>query len=1053
MRQMGSAAAPCVACGIEPRAGARFCDACGASLESEHSRAEYKQVTVLFADVTRSMEIAAAVGPERLREIMTAVFDRSAAVVRRYGGTVDKFIGDGIMALFGAPVALEDHALRACLAALGIQVEAQRLATELAERDGIVLHVRVGLNSGEVIAGEIGSTTMSYTVIGEQVGMAQRMESAAPPGGVMISESTARLVEHAAHLGKPELVAIKGATDPVPARRLLAVPTEHHPIDRREITLIGRQREVKLLEDVLGRAIGGQGCVIDVKGAPGVGKSRITREAAAIAADRGVDVFWTFCESHSTGIPFRTASALLRGAFGVGNLKPEEARARTRATLPDADDDDLALLDDLLGIRDAEPRDIDPDARRRRLTALLHTALLTRREPAVYVIEDAHWMDASSESLLSDFIAAAPRAPAMVLITYRPEYVGVLTASADCTISLAALDNTQTATLVNEILGHEPSVALLARRIAERAAGNPFFTEEIVRDLVERHVLDGDRGAYVCRANADVVVPATVQSTIAARIDRLAAAAKRTLSAASVIGSRFGTALLTSLLDDVALDELVKAELIEQVASAPAEYSFRHPLMRTVAYEAQLKSDRAQLHRTIAAAIERHDAGAVEQNAALIATHLEAAGELQQAYGWHMRAGTWSTHRDIAAARMSWQRAVAVADRLPADDPDHSSMRIAPRTFLCATAWRVGGDLADARFDELRELTTAVGDKQSLAMGMTGLVQMLNLHGEFSAASSLASEHVDLLESVGDPQLTVGLLAVPIVAKWDAGEMAEAIRLTQRAIDLAAGSPTMGNLIVGSPLAFMLALRASARCCLGVPGWRQDFDDAVEMSRGVEPFTHSTVLMIKFVSTLNWALLPDEAALDEMAETLSIAEQIGDNFQLANARFTLGLALVRVDSVARDRGFELLHRVRETALQHRYIRIAALCVDLDDAAERIRTGDFDSAVDLCRGVLDYQRRKGEGINRGWATSVLVDALLKRGREGDLEAAQTSADELAAMPTEPGFLYHELPLLRLNALIAKARGDADGYRGYRDRYRARAEFVGFEGHIALAATMD
>jgi len=199
---------------------AKFCSECGTLLAQGTQSAEYKQVTVLFADVVHSMDIAAAVGAERLREIMTELVNRAAVVVQRYGGTVDKFTGDGIMAVFGAPVALEDHAVRACLAALGVQDEAKRLAEEVQRRDGADLGLRVGLNSGQVIAGDIGSGSFGYTAIGEQVGMAQRMESVAPPGGVMLSESTARSVDGAAALGEPEMVHIKGIEDAVPARRL-----------------------------------------------------------------------------------------------------------------------------------------------------------------------------------------------------------------------------------------------------------------------------------------------------------------------------------------------------------------------------------------------------------------------------------------------------------------------------------------------------------------------------------------------------------------------------------------------------------------------------------------------------------------------------------------------------------------------------------------------------------------------------------------------------------------------------------------------------------------
>ena len=212
----------CGSCGAELRAGDKFCHGCGSPVAEPDTHAEYKQVTVLFADVVRSMDIAAALDMERLREIVTELVERSAAVVRRYGGSVE-FTGDGVMAVFGAPVALEDHAVRACLAAVGVQEEAKRLADEVQDRDGVDLQVRVGLNSGQVIAGEIGSGSLGYAAIGEQVGMAQRMESVAPPGAVMLSESTARLVEHTVMLGEPEWVRIKGADDPVPARRLVGI--------------------------------------------------------------------------------------------------------------------------------------------------------------------------------------------------------------------------------------------------------------------------------------------------------------------------------------------------------------------------------------------------------------------------------------------------------------------------------------------------------------------------------------------------------------------------------------------------------------------------------------------------------------------------------------------------------------------------------------------------------------------------------------------------------------------------------------------------------------
>src|SRR6516162_5578265 len=789
-----TAIAACRTCGTEPREGARFCDGCGAPVTAHDTRAEYKQVTVLFADVVRSMDLAAAVGPERLREIMTDLIDRARRVVQRYGGTVDTFTGDGIMAVFGAPMALEDHAVRACLAALGIQEETTRLAAEVKDRDGIDLQLRVGLNSGQVIAGEIGSGALGYTAVGEQVGMAQRMESVAQPGGVMLSESTARLVEGAAVLGDAELVQIKGVDVPVPARRLLGMGDGHRTVGRAESNLVGRRWEMSAVEGLLDHAIDGHGAVVGVVGSPGIGKSRLVREVAAIARRSNVEVFTTFCESHATDVSFRVVARLLRTAFGVKGLDGQEARNRVRDRVPDADSEDLLLFDDLLGIADpdVELPKIDPDARRRRLTALVNAASLGRKTPRVYVIEDAHWIDEVSEAMLAAFVMVIPQTPSLVLVTYRPEYRGALTRVADAhTVALAPLNDSETMALVSELLGHDPSVGELGHKIAERAAGNPFFAEEIVRELDERGVLHGQPGAYKSTAEvAEVTVPATLQATIAARIDRLEPKAKRTLSAAAVVGSRFGLDLLETLGIDPALEDLMVGQLIDQVIfTRQPEYVFHHPLIRTVAYQSQLKSDRAELHRRLATAIESRDPATVEENAALIAEHLEAAGDVHTAYGWQMRAATWATNRDIAAARLSWERAIRIADALPADEPARAAMRIAPRTMLCGIAYRTHMNVAGDRFDELRELCTAAGDKASLAIAMAGLVMDHAYQDRMREAAQLASEAMALIESIGDATLTVGLSATAIYAKVESGEWREVLRWSQRAIDLADGDP------------------------------------------------------------------------------------------------------------------------------------------------------------------------------------------------------------------------------------------------------------------------
>jgi hypothetical protein len=918
----------------------------------------------------------------------------------------------------------------------------------------------VGLNSGRVIAGEIGSRPFGYTATGEPVGFAQRMESVAPPGGVMLSESTARLVEHTVILGEPEWVRIKGSEEPVRAHRLVAIGPRHRVAGRAEAHLVGRRWEMTALEAIVERTIGGRGGVVNVVGPAGIGKSRVAREVTAAAAGRGVDVFWTFCESHAREIPFHAVTRLLRAGSGVADLDGEAARARLREWMPDGDEQDLLLLDDLLGVADPNvplPQ-IDPDARRRRLTALINAASVARTEPALYILEDAHWIDAVSESMLADFLMVIPQTKLMVLVTSRPEYEGALTRVHGAqTIALAPLGDSDTAALLGELLGSEPSVAELAAVIAERAAGNPFFAEEIVREFIERGVLAGKRGGYVCRVNVgELSVPATVQAAIAARIDRLSTPAKQTLNAAAVIGLRFTPELVTALGVDPVVDELTRVELIDQVRFTPsAEYAFRHPLIRTVAYESQLKSDRAQLHRRLAAAIEQHDSGSTDENAALIAEHLEAAGDSPAAYGWHMRAAAWATKRDISAAPQSWARAIRIADALPADSPDRAAMRIAPRTMLCGNAWRAHMNVAGARFDELRELCTAAGDKASLAIGMAGLVMDHTYHARLREASRLASEAMALVESVGDPNLTVGLSVPVIYAKIETAEWSDVLRWSQTVIDLADDDPSKGNLLMGSPLAVAFTTRAMARYCLGRDGWRHDQRHGLAMAFSADPLSLAAALpFVYFLGIPNGVLRPDDSTVREIEDSLRIAERSGDDLALANARMTLGVALVHRHTAAeRDRGQGLLAEVAEVFVRREHNLADLPIVEVYLARERARRGDRDDAIPLMRAAVDHLFRDGRLLVWGVAaTGVLVETLLDHEPDSGIVESEAAIARLAAAPVDERFDLREITLLRMRALLAGARGDDVAYRDLVSRYRAMAESLGFEGHIAWAEGM-
>ena len=652
--------------------------------------------------------------------------------------------------------------------------------------------------------------------------------------------------------------------------------------------------------------------------------------------------------------------------------------------------------------------------------------------------------------------AVIPQTSSLVLVTYRPDYHGALSrASGAQTIALAPLSDPETTALATELLGPDPSVNALATLIVERSGGNPFFAQEIVRDLAERNVLQGPPGGYVSAADAaEVTMPATVQATIAARIDRLDPAAKRTLSAAAVIGTKFSRDLLETLGVEPILDELLNGQFIDQITfTQQSKYAFHHPLIRTVAYESQLKSDRAELHRRFASAIEAGQRGPADENAALIAEHLEAAGDLHAAYGWQMRAATWANNRDIAAARLSWERAEKIADALPASDPHRTTLLIAPRTMLCATAFRVYEHAAGERFEDLRLLCNAAGDKASLAIAMAGLVMDHAFGGRVREAAQLASETMDLAEAVGDPTLTVALSTSPLYAKLENTEYCEALQWSHRLIGLADGDASKGNLVIGSPLALALATRGLARSSLGRPGWRDDMQHGLDISRDADPVSHATVISWVYNAGITSGVFrPDDRVVRQIEESLHIAERSSDDLAVAIARMTLGHTLMdRPTAAERDRGQRVLTEFSEEHAEHFLADLPIVTVYLE--RERARRGDPDEAIPRMRAAVDHLFRDGRLL--GWgicATGVLVETLLDRGTDDDVAEAEAAIERFATAPTDDGVVMVDIWLLRLRALLARTQGDDTSYRDYRDRYRAMARTLGFEGHVDWAEAM-
>src|SRR5213080_601997 len=568
----------CPSCGHANRAAAKFCEECGTRLASAAASAEppraprdytprhlaekilgsraalegeRKQVTVLFADVKGSMDLAEQIDPEMFHQVMERVAALLAEGVHRFEGTVTQFTGDGLMALFGAPIAHEDHAQRACFAALHLSEELRRYAEELKRTKGLGFAVRMGINSGEVVVGTIGDDLrMDYTAQGHTVGLAARMEQLAGADRVYLTEHTAALVSGYLRLRDLGPFTVKGVRDPLRVYELEGLGTLRTKLDVSRVRgfsrFVGRDAEIATLEAALARAATGDAQVVGVVAEAGLGKSRLCYEFVQRCRTRGIPVHEAHGVSHGKMVPYLLVLEFLRGYFGIGEQDTAQVMREKIAgrllLLDPALADALPLLLDFLGVPDPErplPR-LDPEVRQHRLFEAMKglTHARSGREPGVSLFEDLHWIDGASEAFVDSLVEAVEGTRTLVVVSFRPEYDAAwMRRSYYQRLALPPLGPEAIAELLADLLGTDPSLAGLDERIRTRTGGNPFFIEEIVQALVEAGSLAGTKGAYrLARPVAELTLPTTVQAVLAARIDRLPAREKDVLGTAAVIG-------------------------------------------------------------------------------------------------------------------------------------------------------------------------------------------------------------------------------------------------------------------------------------------------------------------------------------------------------------------------------------------------------------------------------------------------------------------------------------------------------------------------------------
>lgn len=787
---------------------------------------ERKQVTVLFADVQGSMDMAESQDPEQWHAIMERFFSILADTVHRFEGTVDKFTGDGIMAVFGAPIAHEDHGRRACYAALKMLDDVGEYAAELRRKHGLNFSTRIGINSGEVVAAEVGEG--GYTAVGHTVGLAQRMEALAEPGKAYLTESAAELSHGYMELEDLGHFEIKGASKPVGVFELVGVGAARSRLDlsreRGFSRFVGRDEEMAVLEEALARAERSDGAAVGIVAEPGVGKSRLCHEFAERCRERGIEVFECQAQAHGQSIPFMPVLQMLRSYFGIADGDPERIvreKIAGRTLLLDPDfAEDLPLLFDFLGVPDPHrplPQ-LSAEARHRALRGAVCRLVRApnRRNSIVTLVEDLHWMDEGSAVLLGELISSVEGTKTLAIVNFRPEYDATQWAGASTYrgISLEPLGLEGSRELLRDLAGEDPSLDGLADLIHGRTAGNPFFTEEIVRGLAEAGNLEGERGAYrLARPVEDAGgVPASVQTILAARIDRLGPTAKQLLQAASVTNreiSERALGMISGLSESedyrAALCELTDGGFLFEAEVYPERvFSFRHPLTREVAYSTQLADQRATAHAATAHALielnpDRHD-----ELAALIASHMEAGGETLEAARWTGRAAYWAGSSRPQDALRLWRKVMELTEGLE-ESEETTAMAVMSRLLQLDYAWRLGMDKdeEDRLIAEAEEIATETGDLRSLALLRTATSTRPGLPHHADAWLAAVAEANRLADESGDLHLRIAIRAAGSYAHLCAADFDGFDRALDEVLELAGGDRHAGaGIVISSPVAW-----------------------------------------------------------------------------------------------------------------------------------------------------------------------------------------------------------------------------------------------------------
>jgi class 3 adenylate cyclase/tetratricopeptide (TPR) repeat protein len=961
---------------------------------------ERKHVTVLFADLKGSMELLADRDPEDARRLLDAVLERMIEAVHHYEGTVNQVMGDGIMALFGAPIAHEEHAVRACYAALRMQQRVGGYAQEVHRTLGVPVHIRVGLNSGEVVVRSIGSDLhMDYTAIGQTTHLAARMEQMAMPGTILLPSATLGLVEGyvlTRALGPRPVKGVDALLEVYELVGAAPIRSRLHAAAARGLTrFVGRDSEIAQLSSARDRARTGFGQLVAVVGEPGVGKSRL---------------YWEFTRSHltegwlvleSTSVSYGKATAylpvidLLRAYFKIGERdEVRVVREKVTGKLLTLDENLRPALVPLLVLLGAPGGDPSweglgaSERRHRTFDAIKHLVLRESRvQPVVLLFEDLHWIDDETQGLLNTMVESLPTARVLLLVNYRPEYRHAWGGKSYYTqLRIDPLGTANAAELLDGLLGASRSLEPLKRLLLDRTEGNPFFLEESVRTLIESGVLVGERGSLrIARALDTTHVPATVQAVLAARIDRLPPPVKHLLQSAAVIGKTVALTLLETVAELAAVElrrglaQLQAAEFLYETSLFPElEYTFKHALTLEVAYQSLLRERRRMLHAGVLAVLEARSREQGPVSVEVLAHHA-VRGELwEPAASYLYRAGAKAQAEARHGPAVDFYEAAVDALQRLGEAAD-------PRLELdvCLELWSTR--ISTNRVDGLGELAARV---EALARRL-------------EAVPRLAQVQVRQAQAIAFAGTVPGTLVSALELAREAAAGADAADLRTR---------SYARFVMGVAYRDMGRLEEAIRA-----------HDAGARLFATEAAGHEPGLVYPiFVSLCGWrseveaALGRFDAALATGGEALRVAAEMRHSSSLALANAFLGYAhLLRGDLPA---ALPVLERGLAIAEEHDVMHgICANGVYL--AWARCLAGDRTRGLEY----LDRAFERHAAAVMQWTRfgTVTAAAYLAGGRAADARRVVAVGTAAAA---ERGAQGYCAPLLRLEAEILLAEGD-------------------------------